>query len=83
MTKPAAGPAVYRRVVRELRGELADKYGLPMREYFADVESYTIDEQPVLWVKFTRRTTLAEVIVKDITVADNGKVQLYGIVEMR
>lgn len=75
------GAALNSRVVKEIRGELANDYGLPMDKYLTDeVDSYSLgsDMQPILEVVFKHAGTGAAIKVTDIYPDDNGHLETYG-----
>lgn len=77
MSKRVTGAALNRKIVRELRDELATDYGLPMSEYdVTDVYSESIgsDMQPIMSVVFTRRANGRRITVDSIDPNDDGTI---------
>ena len=74
------GAALSARVIRQLRDTLAGEYGLPMGEYTAEVDAYSLgsDVQPILTVTFTRASTGGTVRVTDIYPGDDGSILQSG-----
>jgi hypothetical protein len=71
------GAALYQRVIKELRAELAGEYGLPIAEYDSQIEAVEdlgADMQPVLYVRFTRRTNGATITIDSIMPDDDGTI---------
>jgi hypothetical protein len=83
--KRLTGAVLYARVVRNLRAELAEDYGLPMAEYAHEISAYDLgsEMQPVLSVRFTR-TNGSTITVKGIFPGDQGEILIHDAnVEMR